>query len=174
MSLFSHLDYSWTGKTWMHNGCKVVVRESLEGNLRVNDLRYANNNHRLRDFTKFYAKLFDGCRHDSGDPMVWGEKLIGHYKSLGIDPMTKMAVFSDGLTIPRCIEILKHFRGRIGVSFGVGTNLTCDIEGITPINIVIKMVKANGQDVAKISDSPGKNVCGNPVYVAYLKQAFGI
>ena len=51
----------------------------------------------LADFDLYFAKLFDGLRHDSGDPFVWGEKALAHYEKLRIDAKTKRLVFSDGL-----------------------------------------------------------------------------
>ena len=151
-----------------------IWAEEFDGDLGIALTDTLNMDSFLRDFSKFYAKLFDGCRHDSGDPIVWGNKLIKHYESLGIDPKTKAAIFSDGLTIERAIEIYEYFKGRINVSFGIGTSLTCDIPGLNPLSIVIKMSSANGQSCAKISDSPSKCICDNPTYVSYLKQAFGI
>lgn len=125
----------------------------------------------LGDFDLYFAKLFDGLRHDSGDPVLWGEKAIAHYKKLRIDPMTKRLVFSDGLNIPRAIELHKHFAGRIPTSFGIGTDLSND----TPhkaLNIVMKIMLCNGQPVAKLSDSPGKTLCEDETYLAYLRQVF--
>jgi len=127
----------------------------------------------LRDFDKYFAKLYDGCRHDSGDPIEWCERLIAHYESLGIDPMTKTAVFSDGLNFTNAFDIANRFRGRIKTSFGIGTNLTNDV-GITPLQIVMKMVECNGSPVAKISDSKGKGMCEDDEYLKYLKKVFKI
>jgi nicotinate phosphoribosyltransferase len=127
----------------------------------------------LRDFDLLFSKGYDGARHDSGDPFVWGEKLIAHYEKLGIDPRTKTAVFSDNLNIPLCIELAEHFEGRIRTTFGIGTNLTNDF-GFRPLSIVIKMARCNGRPVVKISDTPGKILSENPVYLAYLRQAFGL
>lgn len=125
----------------------------------------------LKDFDLYFAKLFDGVRHDSGDPVVWGEKVIDHYNKLEIDPKSKLLVFSDGLTFPKALGLYNHFQGRIKTSFGIGTNLTNDV-GFTPLNIVMKMVKCNGKPVAKISDSPGKGMCEDDVYVEYLKKVY--
>ena len=75
-------------------------------------------------FDLYFAKLFDGLRHDSGDPIEWGEKAIAHYRKLRIDPTTKRLVFSDSLSLPRALEIWRHFKGRIATSFGIGTDLT--------------------------------------------------
>jgi len=125
----------------------------------------------VHDFDMYFAKLFDGCRQDSGDPFVWGDRLIDHYRSLKIDPMTKAAVFSDGLTFPRAIEIARHFEGRIKTSFGIGTNLTNDLSE-RAIQIVIKMTRCQGAPVAKISDSPGKQMCRDAGYLDYLKSVF--
>lgn len=125
----------------------------------------------LKDFDLYFAKLFDGVRHDSGNPFEWGEKVIDHYGKLDIDPSTKLLVFSDGLTVPKALELHNHFKGRIKTSFGIGTNLTNDV-GFKPLNIVMKMIKCNGKPVAKISDSPGKGMCEDPVFESYLKKVF--
>jgi len=127
----------------------------------------------LRDFDLYFCKLFDGARQDSGDPMVWGEKLIAHYLKNRVDPRTKTLIFSDSLTIPRAIEIARRFTGRARLAFGVGTNLTNDM-GFEPLQIVIKMTECNGQPVAKLSDSPGKTMSKDEGYLAYLRQVFGI
>ena len=125
----------------------------------------------LADFDLYFAKLFDGLRHDSGDPFVWGEKVIEHYKKLKIDPRTKRLVFSDSLDLPKALEIYKYFKGRIQTSFGIGTNLTNDTP-IPSLNIVMKMISCNGQPVAKISDSPGKTSGVDETFMAYLRQVF--
>ena len=127
----------------------------------------------LRDFDMYFCKLFDGARHDSGDPFVWGERMISHYTANRVDPRTKTLVFSDGLTIPRAIELAQRFAGRCKVSFGIGTNLTNDL-GHEPLQIVMKMVRCNGQPVAKVSDAPEKTMCDDPAYLAYLRQVFDL
>lgn len=127
----------------------------------------------LRDFDLYFAKLFDGLRHDSGDPYIWGDKAIAHYKKLKIDPRTKILTFSDGLNLHKAWDLHQYFKGRIKTSFGIGTNLTNDM-GITPINIVLKLVECNGQPVAKLSDSPGKTMINNDTYLAYLRQVFEV
>ena len=127
----------------------------------------------LRDFDMYFCKLFDGARHDSGDPFQWGERMIDHYSRNRVDPKTKTLIFSDSLTIPRTIELYQQFRGRCQLAFGVGTNLTNDL-GYEPLQIVIKMTRCNGQPVAKLSDTPGKGMCDDEKYLAYLKQVFEI
>jgi nicotinate phosphoribosyltransferase len=127
----------------------------------------------LRDFDMFFCKLFDGARHDSGDPIDWGEKLIAHYWRNRVDPRTKQLIFSDSLDVPLAIKIAQRFHGRAITAFGIGTNLTNDV-GFDPINIVIKMTECNGQPVAKVSDSPGKTVSKDPGYLTYLRQVFGL
>lgn len=127
----------------------------------------------LRDFDMYFCKLFDGTRHDSGDPFAWGERVLAHYRANRVDPRTKILVFSDGLDIPKVMALYKHFHGRCQLAFGVGTNLTNDV-GPEPLQIVIKMIRCNGQPVAKISDTPGKNMCEDSAYVAYLRQVFEI
>ncbi len=127
----------------------------------------------LRDFDLFFCKLFDGVRHDSGDPFEWGEKLIAHYQKMRIDPHSKTMVFSDSLNVPLAIRLFEYFRGRCQTAFGIGTNLTNDI-GSDPLQIVIKMTRCNGQPVAKISDEPSKNMDYDPSYVAYLREVFDV
>jgi len=127
----------------------------------------------LRDFDMYFCKLFDGARHDSGDPFEWGERMIAHYQKHRIDPHTKTLIFSDQLSFPLAIEISRRFHGRARTSFGIGTNLTNDV-GFEPLNIVIKMTECNGQPVAKVSDSPGKIVSTDARYLAYLRQVFGL
>lgn len=127
----------------------------------------------LRDFDMYFCKLFDGARHDSGDPFDWGERLITHYEANRCDPRTKVFVFSDALDIPKVLQLYERFRGRCKLAFGVGTNLTNDL-GYNPLQIVIKMVRCNDQPVAKLSDSPGKDMCDDKAYLTYLRQVFGI
>jgi nicotinate phosphoribosyltransferase len=127
----------------------------------------------LRDFDLYFCKLFDGARHDSGDPFNWGERMLDHYTRNRVDPRTKTLIFSDGLTVPRTIELYQQFRGRCQLAFGIGTNLTNDL-GYEPLQIVIKMVRCNGQPVAKLSDTPSKNMCDDEKYLAYLRQVFQI
>ena len=127
----------------------------------------------LADFDLYFAKLFDGLRHDSGDPIVWGEKALAHYAKLRIDARTKRLVFSDGLDIPTALNIYRHFADRVQLGFGIGTNLSNDV-GIKPLNIVMKLTMANGQPVAKLSDTPGKTLCDDQTFLAYLRQVFNV
>lgn len=127
----------------------------------------------LRDFDLYFAKLFDGLRHDSGDPYEWGEKAYAHYQQLKINPKTKMLNFSDGLTLQKAWALYLHFNDRFQLGFGIGTHLTNDM-GQAPLNIVLKLVECNGQSVAKISDSPGKTMTDNDTFLAYLRQVFDI
>ncbi|MBQ4185769.1 MAG: nicotinate phosphoribosyltransferase [Clostridiales bacterium] len=123
----------------------------------------------LRDFQLTYSTLFSGVRHDSGDPIAWGEKMVDHYTSLGIDSKTKTLLFSDSLNFEKADCIYRHFRDRAKVAFGIGTyiaNDTC----VPALNIVMKTTLCNGQDVAKISDVDGKGMCKNPDYVHYLRR----
>jgi nicotinate phosphoribosyltransferase len=127
----------------------------------------------LADFDLYFAKLFDGLRHDSGDPVVWGEKALAHYAKLRIDAHTKRLVFSDGLSVDKAIALYRHFADRVQLGFGIGTHLSNDL-GLTPLNIVMKLTHANGQPVAKLSDSPGKTMCDDETFLAYLRQVFGV
>jgi len=125
----------------------------------------------LSDFDLYFAKLFDGLRHDSGDPIAWGEKALAHYARLRIDAHSKRLVFSDSLGIERALALHRHFGDRTQVGFGIGTHLTNDV-GAAPLNVVMKITSVNGQSVAKLSDSPGKTLCDDPAFLAYLKKVF--
>ncbi|MFL6708414.1 MAG: nicotinate phosphoribosyltransferase [Massilia sp.] len=126
----------------------------------------------LRDFDLYFAKLFDGLRHDSGDPVEWGEKALAHYAKLRIDAQTKRLVFSDSLDLQKAFMLYRHFAARTQTGFGIGTNLSNDT-GIAPLNLVMKLVASNGQPVAKLSDSPGKTMATDHTFLAYLAQVFG-
>jgi nicotinate phosphoribosyltransferase len=127
----------------------------------------------LRDFDMYFCKLFDGARHDSGDPFAWGERLIAHYVANRVNPATKTLVFSDSLDFNVAKQLYLRFKDRTIIAFGVGTNLTNDL-GYTPLQIVIKMVRCNGQPVAKLSDTPSKNMCEDEAYIKYLRHVFEI
>jgi nicotinate phosphoribosyltransferase len=127
----------------------------------------------LKDFDFGLARMYEGARHDSGDPYEWCQKLIDHYHKLNVDPMTKTAVFSDGLDVDKMEEISSSFYGAIQTAFGIGTNLTNDV-GLEAPQIVIKMTKCNDGPVAKISDSKGKGMCKNENFLSYLKETFEI
>ena len=124
----------------------------------------------LRDFDWLQATCYTGVRHDSGDPIEWGEKLIAHYEKLGIDPKNKTLLFSDSLDFDKAQAIYNHFKDRINVSFGIGTFLTNDTE-VNALNIVIKLQYVNGHPVAKLSDNPEKAMCQDANYIEYLKNA---
>lgn len=128
----------------------------------------------LRDFDEEFASRYQGLRHDSGDPVEWGEKAIAHYQKLGIDPQSKVLVFSDNLDLNKALDLYRHFSSRVNLSFGIGTRLTCDIPQVKPLNIVIKLVECNGKPVAKLSDSPGKTICHDKAFVRALRKAFDL
>lgn len=125
----------------------------------------------LADFDLYFAKLFDGLRHDSGDPIVWGEKALAHYAKLRIDANSKRLVFSDGLDVAGALQLYRHFADRVMTGFGIGTHLSNDM-GIPALNIVMKIVSCNGQPVAKLSDARGKTLCQDETFLAYLRQVF--
>ena len=122
----------------------------------------------LLDFNRAMVNNYTGVRHDSGDPFEWGEKIIAHYRKYGVDPRTKLLLFSDGLDFDRAQKLYDYFRDRVKVSFGIGTfcsNDTCE----EALNIVIKLQTVNGRPVAKVSDTPGKSMCRDRDYLEYLK-----
>ena len=124
----------------------------------------------LMDFNKLQATCYTGVRHDSGDPFEWGEKILAHYRKLGINPKTKTLLFSDSLDFDRAQAIFDHFKDQCNVAFGIGTFVTNDTDE-DPLNIVIKLQYVNGHPVAKISDVPTKSMCQDDDYTEYLKSA---
>lgn len=135
----------------------------------------------LKDFDHSRAHAYAGVRHDSGDPFDWGDKIIQHYLSLGINPLSKVLIFTDGLNFERALEICAYFSGRANISFGIGTFLANDMGewhnqygSYQPLSMVVKMAQCNGAPVAKISDEPEKAMCEDPIFLANLKQSFGL
>ncbi|MFA7687032.1 MAG: nicotinate phosphoribosyltransferase [Moheibacter sp.] len=128
-------------------------------------------------FNKKLAKLFDGVRHDSGDPIEFAHKTIEHYQKMGIDPLHKTIIFSDGLNLDKVKTIAEATRGKIGISFGIGTNLTNDV-GLKPMNIVLKLIAVSEPDlpwtnVVKLSDEKGKHT-GDPKMIRLAKEILEI
>lgn len=127
----------------------------------------------FQQFDKKFAKLFDGVRHDSGDPIEFAEKTVAHYVKNGIDPLFKYIIFSDGLNIEKVAEITAACKGKIGISFGIGTNLTNDV-GLKPMNIVMKLIAAKSIagdwiPTVKLSDEHGKYT-GDPKMIELAKE----
>ena len=134
----------------------------------------------LNDFSLEKAKLWDGVRHDSGDPYLFTDKIIEHYKKLGIDPTTKTIIYSDGLDIDVAISLENYCKEKIRCSDGIGTFFTSDFnklpmpyfkeekEKSLPMNMVIKLTEINGVPVVKLSDSPGKAI-GDSKMVEIMK-----
>lgn len=132
----------------------------------------------LRDFDYYLASHYQGLRHDSGDPIEWGEKAISHYQQLGIDPKTKLLVFSDSLNFDKALKIYQYFNNRVKLSFGIGGFLACDIPSTEfntkSLNIVLKLTECNNQPVAKLSDSPGKTISKDLAFIDELKRTFKV
>ncbi|MBY7781195.1 nicotinate phosphoribosyltransferase [Vibrio fluvialis] len=134
------------------------------------------------DFNMHLAKAYDGIRHDSGCPFKWGDRMLEHYQNMGIDPSSKVFIFSNGLNFDEALELCEYFAGRVRISFGIGTFLTNDLAGwkneqgkaYQPLSIVIKLTECNGRPVAKISDEPEKAMCEDPLFLANLKRRFNI
>lgn len=124
----------------------------------------------LLDFDRSMVNNYTGVRHDSGDPYIWGEKIIAHYKRYGVDPKTKLLLFSDGLDFDTAQELFDYFKDKAKVSFGIGTYCSNDT-GETTLNIVIKLQYVNGRPVAKLSDTPSKAMCRDSDYLKYLKDS---
>jgi len=147
--------------------------EEYNGELGIVLTDVINMDSFLYDFYEQLVEKYQGCRQDSGDPFEWGDKLLTHYYNNDIDPKEKIAVFSDGLDFGKMIQINNYFKNSINCLFGIGTNLTNDV-GVKPLNIVIKMIKCNDKPVAKISDSPGKEICIDEKFLKKLKEIFMI
>jgi nicotinate phosphoribosyltransferase len=111
----------------------------------------------FKTFTEEQANYWLGLRHDSGDPITFGENAIAMYEHYGIEPMSKTIVFSDGLDITTIIKLADYFKDKINVVFGWGTNLMNDL-GIRSNNIVMKAVRVNGIPLVKLSDDQGKEM----------------
>ena len=124
----------------------------------------------LLDFNRSMVNNYNGVRHDSGDPYAWGEKIIAHYEKYGVDPRTKLLLFSDSLDFDRAQALYDYFRDRAKVSFGIGTFCSNDTDE-EPLNIVIKLQYVNGRPVAKLSDAPGKAMCRDGEYLEYLRRS---
>ncbi|MCS5949840.1 nicotinate phosphoribosyltransferase [Klebsiella pneumoniae subsp. pneumoniae] len=129
----------------------------------------------------FPARFRSGIRHPLSGvaprfrrPGGMGRKAIAHYQKLGIDPLSKVLVFSDNLDLAKAVDLYRHFASRVKLSFGIGTRLTCDLPQVKPLNIVIKLVECNGKPVAKLSDSPGKTICHDKAFVRALREAFDL
>ena len=131
----------------------------------------------FQQFDKKFSKLFDGVRHDSGDPIAFANKTIAHYRQYGIDPLSKTIIFSDSLNYEKVAHIAAYCSNKIGISFGVGTNFTNDV-GLKPLNIVLKMTDALPDEgvwnpVVKLSDEKGKYT-GNPQTIHLAKRILGL
>ena len=124
----------------------------------------------LLDFNRSMVNNYTGVRHDSGDPYAWGEKIIAHYKKYGVDPKTKLLLFSDSLDFDRAQKLYDYFCDKTKVSFGIGTFCSNDTEE-NALNIVIKLQYVNGRPVAKLSDDTGKAMCRDNDYLSYLKRS---
>ena len=124
----------------------------------------------LLDFDRSMVNNYTGVRHDSGDPFEWGEKIIAHYRKYGVDPKTKLLLFSDSLDFDRAQELYDYFKDKTKVSFGIGTFVSNDTDA-EALNIVIKLQYVNGRPVAKLSDAKGKAMCQDGEYLDYLRKA---
>ena len=134
----------------------------------------------MRNFSKKHAMLFTSLRHDSGDPLQFTEKVIARYRELRVDPTIKYIIFSDSLDPERAIEIANYCKGRIGASFGIGTNFSNDVgNGIRPMNIVMKLWKCKMTEkerwhpCVKLSDVDGKHT-GEPEEIELAQRTLGL
>ncbi len=124
----------------------------------------------LLDFDYLQASTYSGLRHDSGDPFEWGDKILNHYKKLGIDAKTKTLLFSDSLDFDKAEKIYQYFKDRCKATFGIGTYCSNHTK-VKPLNIVIKLQYVNNKPVAKLSDVEGKTMCEDEIYLSHLKES---
>lgn len=127
-----------------------------------------------QDFDLYFAKLYDGLRQDSGDARQWTDLVLARYAELRVDATKKELMFSDSLNFEKALDIYRHVGGRARAGFGIGTNLACDVEGVEPLSIVMKLVRVHGAPVVKFSDDPVKNVCEDASFLNYAASVFGI
>ncbi|KAF1688492.1 nicotinate phosphoribosyltransferase [Pseudoxanthomonas taiwanensis] len=133
----------------------------------------------LRNAPEWVAD-WTGFRPDSLPPVEGGEQIIRWWQSKGRDPREKLLIFSDGMDVDSIEATWRHFRGRVRMSFGWGTNLTNDFRGcasspttaLDPISVVCKVVEANGRPAVKLSDNPSK-ATGDPREVERYLRIFG-
>ena len=149
-----------------------IWRKIYKGDLGIALTDTFGTNAFFDDFDTELAKLYDGVRHDSGDPLVFAEKAIQHYERLGIDPKTRTIVFSDGLTAKEAVRINEKLKGRVKTSFGIGTHLTNDFD-TKPLNMVIKLFGCNNIPVVKLSDVATKAIGDRDAIRVALWTFFG-
>jgi nicotinate phosphoribosyltransferase len=132
------------------------------------------------NFSEDFANLFKGLRIDSGDNYEQLMKIVGKYRSLGIDSKTKQVVFSNALDVSSAIQIQQYAKNYCLPSFGIGTHFTNEFVGVKPLNIVIKLIAAKiteswafYNDTCKISEDKGKHT-GNPEVVKRFMEALHI
>lgn len=135
------------------------------------------------------ALSWKGARPDSKDPIEGGEELVEFWRTRGADPTKKLIIFSDGLDVALpgfelngsdIQTIHSHFKGRVNMGFGFGTNLTNDFRGchpieanrMKPLSLVCKVKTANGKPAVKLSDVKSK-ATGEPAAIERYRRVFG-
>lgn len=121
-----------------------------------------------------------GFRPDSMPPIEGGEQILRWWQDQGVDPRSRLLIFSDGMDVDSILKTYRHFHGRVRMSFGWGTNLTNDFrgcdplggEGLEPISLVCKVIGADGRPAVKLSDNPAK-ATGDPADIARYLRIFG-
>lgn len=144
-------------------------QESYRGDLSIALTDTFGSEFFFNDFTAEQARRWNGLRHDSGDPIEFGEHAIAFYEKHGVDPTTKTIVFSDGLDIDTIITLADHFKGKVNVLFGWGTSLMNDM-GLPANNIVMKATHVGMTDTVKLSDNPGKHTGPQDKVDYYVKK----
>jgi nicotinate phosphoribosyltransferase len=124
----------------------------------------------LLDLDDTECRMWDGFRHDSGDPYAWGERMLAHLAAHHTDPSGKTLLFSDCLDFQRASDLYAYFKSRVKVAFGIGTFIANDTDA-EPLNQVMKVIEVNGRPVAKLADVAGKTMCEDAAYVDYLKRS---
>jgi nicotinate phosphoribosyltransferase len=140
-----------------------------------------------------WVSVWTGARPDSKDPFVAGEELIAFWQRMGVSAeaiaANKLIVFADGLDVSLpgqpangtdIAALHARFRGRVGLGFGWGTNLTNDFrdchprqpEALRAISLVCKVAAVNGHPAVKLSDNFDK-ATGPAEEIAAYRAVFG-
>ena len=142
----------------------------------------------LRDAPE-WVRHWTGARPDSKKPIEGGEELIEFWRRRGENPEEKLIIFSDGMDVALpgqvsngsdIADVHEHFRDRVRVGFGWGTNLSNDFIGchpedaqrMKPISLVCKVKSANGRPAVKLSDNYEK-ATGPAEEVERYRRVFG-
>jgi len=157
---YNHCNY-YAMENWLKIYSNINIGTALTDTVTVDMF--------LKDFNRKLSILYSSVRHDSGDPFVFTDKIIKHYKKMLINPKEKTIIFSDGLNIEEAKKIKKYCKEKIKCSFGIGTHFTGDFKNSPALNMVIKLWKVNGLPVVKLGDSGIGKENGDHSSISFMK-----